>query len=74
MIRMQDYPTINITKDPNDKDSLFVGDLVGAILGIQTATSNVQKFLEHKESKIKKIKEDIPNILKTINNYFGEKQ
>ena len=71
---MNTFVSFNISIDPKDKDSIYLPDLVGAQLGIECAKNNIRQFLERQEEKTKKIEENIPNILKTINTFFGEKQ
>lgn len=62
-----------VTTDPNDKDSIYLPDLIGAQLGIEEAKDNIRQFLEREETKIQKIKDDIPNMINLINTYFGER-
>lgn len=63
-----------VTTDPNDKDSIYFPDLIGAQLGIKEAKDNIRQFLEREETKIQKVKDDIPNMINLINTYFGDKQ
>ena len=71
---MQNLVSYNISTDPNDKDSMYLPDLIGAQLGIEEAKDNIRQFLEREETKIQKIKDDIPNMISLINAYFGDKQ
>lgn len=71
---MQNLVSYNISTDPNDKDSIYLPDLIGAQLGIEEARNNLRQFLEREETKIQKIKDDIPNMTNLINTYFGGKQ
>jgi hypothetical protein len=63
-----------VTTDLNDKNSIYFPDLIGAQLGIKEAKDNIRQFLEREETKIQKIKDDIPNMINLINAYFGGKQ
>lgn len=71
---MQNLVSYNISTDPNDKDSIYLPDLIGAQLGIEEARNNLRQFLAREETKIQKIKDDIPNMTNLINTYFGGKQ
>ena len=71
---MNTFVSFNISIDPKDKDSIYLPDLIGAQLGIEKAKNNIKQFLKRQEEKTKKIEDNIPNILKTINMFFGEKQ
>jgi hypothetical protein len=71
---MQSLIYYNVSLDPNYKDSIYLPDLIGAQLGIKEAKDNIRQFLEREETKIQKIKDDIPNMISLINTYFGGKQ
>lgn len=64
---------INITKDKNDKDSLYIGDIISAQMGNEKAKENILAFCHQEEALIQKVKDDIPNMLELINAYFGGK-
>lgn len=65
---------INITKDKNDKDSLFIGDIISAQMGNKEAKENIIAFCHQQEFKAKEIKDRVPKMLETINTYFGDKK
>ena len=65
---------INITKDKNDKDSLYIGDILFAQTGNKEAKENIIAFCHRQESKSQEIKDRIPKMLESINTYFGDKK
>lgn len=71
---MQNLVSYNISIDPNDKDSIYLPDLIGAQLGIEEARNNLRQFLEYQEAKVSEVTESIPNMINLINTYFGDKQ
>lgn len=64
---------INITKDKNDKDSLYIGDILSAQTGNKEAKENILAFCHQEEALIQKVKDDFPNMLELINAYLGDK-
>ncbi len=64
---------INITLDKNDKDSLYIGNLLSAQIGNEEAKENIIAFCHRQEAKAQEIKDGIPKMLKAINAYFGDK-
>ena len=66
--------TINITKDKNDKDSLYLGDIISAQMGNKEAKENILAFFKMQEDLIQKIKDDIPNKIEFINACLGGKK
>lgn len=64
--------SFNVSKDKNDKDSIYIVDLVGAMLGIKEAKENILNFCKRQENKIQEIENNIPKMLDTINKYFKE--
>ena len=71
---MQNLVSYNISTDPNDKDSIYLPDLIGAQLGIEEARNNLRQFLEYQEAKVSKVTESIPSMVNLINAYFGDRQ
>lgn len=71
---MQNLVSYNISTDPNDKDSIYLPDLIGAQLGIEEAKNNIKQFLEYQEAKTHKVTESIPSMVNLINTYFGDKR
>lgn len=65
-------PRINISYDKNDKDSIYIVDLVGAMLGIEESRENILEFCKRKENKIQEIENEIPKMVEAINKYFRE--
>lgn len=64
---------INITKDKNDKDSLYIGDILSAQMGSEEAKENIIAFCHRQEAKVQEIKDGIPKMLEAVNTYFGDK-
>lgn len=71
---MQNLVSYNISIDTNDKNSIYLPDLIGAHLGIEEAKNNIRQFLERQEAKTKTITDNIPKMIKTINEFFGDRQ
>lgn len=66
--------SFNISTDKNDKDSLYLPDIIGMQLDYKESKTNVQQFLERQEAKTKTITDNIPKMIETINQFFGDKQ
>ena len=69
---MLEQTTINISRDKNDKNSIYVGDLVGAMLGIEEARKNILDFCKRQENITREIETKIPKMVEAINKYFKE--
>ena len=69
---MLEQTTINISRDKNDKNSIYVGDLVGAMLGIDEARENILDFCKRQENILQEIENKIPKMIETIDRYFKE--
>lgn len=65
-------PRINISYDKNDKDSIYIVDLVGVMLGIEESRENILEFCKRQENKIQEIENEIPKMVEAINKYFKE--
>ena len=65
-------PRVKISYDKNDKDSIYIVDLVGAMLGIKEARENILEFCKRQENKIQEIENKIPKMVEEINKYFKE--
>lgn len=65
---------INITKDKNDKDSLYIGDILSAQMDDEEAKENILAFCHRQETKAQEIKDGIPKMLEAINTYFGNRK
>lgn len=63
---------INISKDKNDKDSIYVGDLIKALSGNKEARENILELCKRQENKIQDIENNIPKMLDAINKFFDE--
>lgn len=63
---------INISYDKNDRDSIYIVDLVGAMLGIEESRENILEFCKRQENKIQEIENEIPKMVEAINKYFKE--
>ena len=61
---------INISRDKNDKDSIYVGDLVGAMLGIEEARESILEFCKSQEIITREIEAKIPKMIEIIDGYF----
>lgn len=61
---------INISYDKNDKDSIYVVDLVGSLLGIKESEENIKEFCKRQENKTQEIENNIPIMLDAINKFF----
>lgn len=61
---------INISYDKNNKDAIYIGDLVGSMLGIKEARENILEFCNRQENKIQEIENNIPIMLDAINKFF----
>ena len=64
--------TFNISRDKNDKDSIYVGDLKESLLGNKEARENILKFCKRQENKIQEIENNIPKMVEAINKFFKE--
>lgn len=64
--------SFNVSKDKNDKDSIYVGDLEEALLGNKEARENIFDFCKRQENIAHEIKTKIPKMVETINKYFKE--
>lgn len=65
-------PRIRISRDKNDKDAVYIADLVGAMLGIEESRENILEFCKRQENKIQEIEAKIPEMVETIDRYFKE--
>ena len=65
---------INITLDKNDKDSIYIGNILSAQIGNEEAKENILAFCYRQEAKVQEIKDGIPKMLEAINTYFGDKK
>lgn len=65
-------PRINISYYKNDNGSIYIVDLVGALLGIREAEENIKEFCKRKENKIQEIENNIPKMVETIDKYFKD--
>lgn len=64
--------SFNVSKDKNDKDSIYIVDLVGAMLGIEESRENILEFCKRQENKIQEIENNIPKMVEAMNKYFKE--
>lgn len=65
-------PRINISYDKDDKNSIYIVDLVGAMLGIEEARENILEFCKRQENITRELENKIPKMVETINKYFKE--
>jgi len=65
-------PRIRISRDKNDKDAIYIADLVGAMLGIEEARENIREFCKRQENTLQEIEAKIPEMVETIDRYFKE--
>ena len=68
----QSVISFNVSKDKNDKDSIYIGDLVGTMLGIEKARENILEFCKRQENITREIENKIPKMIETIDRYFKE--
>ena len=71
-MNMLEQTTINISRDKNDKDSIYLGDLVESLLGIKEARENILEFCKRQENIARDIETEIPKMVEAINKYFKE--
>ncbi len=64
--------SFNVSKDKNDKDSIYVGDLKEALLGNKEARENILDFCKRQENITREIENKIPKMVEAINKYFKE--
>lgn len=64
--------SLNISKDKNDKDSIYVGDLKEALSGNKDARENILEFCKRQENNTREIENEIPKMVETIDRYFKE--
>ncbi len=65
-------PRVKISYDKNDKDSIYIVDLVGAMLGIKEARENILEFCKRQEIITREIEAKIPKMIELIDRYFKE--
>ena len=63
-------PRIRISRDKNDKDAIYIVDLVGAMLGIEESRENILEFCKRQENTLQEIEAKIPKMVETIDRYF----
>ena len=63
--------TFNVSYDKNDKDSIYIVDLVGALLGIKEAKENILEFCNRQENILREKEAEIPKMVDIINEYFS---
>ena len=64
--------SFNVSKDKNDKDSIYVGDLKEALLGNKEARENILDFCKRQENITREIENEIPKMVEVINKYFKD--
>lgn len=64
--------SLKVSYDKNDKDSIYIVDLVGSILGIEKARENILEFCKRQESITRELEAKIPEMLEIIDRYFKE--
>ena len=64
--------SFNVSKDKNDKDSIYVGDLEESLLGNKKARENILDFCKRQENISREIETKIPKMVEAINKYFKE--
>ena len=68
----QQTVSINISYNKNDKNSIYVGDLVGYLLGIAEAKENILDYCKREELINKEIETKIQEKLELIDKYFRD--
>ena len=64
--------SFNVSKDQNDKDSIYVGDLKEALSGNKEASENILDFCKRQENITREIETKIPKKVEVINKYFKD--
>ena len=64
--------SFNVSKDKNDKDSIYVGDLKEALSGNKEASENILDFCKRQENITREIETKIPKKVEVINKYFKD--
>ena len=64
--------SFNVSKDKNDKDSIYVGDLEESLLGNKKARENILDFCKRQDNISREIETKIPKMVEAINKYFKE--
>ena len=64
--------SIEVSYDKNDKDSIYIVDLVGYLLGIEEAKEHLFEFFKGQESIAREREAKIPEMLEIIDKYFRD--
>mgnify|MGYP003409296953 CR=1 FL=1 len=63
---------LNVSKDKSDKNSIYVGDLVGYLLGIEEAKEHILDYCKREDLITKEMEAKIQERLEIIEKYFKE--
>ena len=64
--------SLEVSYDKNDKDSIYIVDLVGYLLGIEEAKEHLFEFFKRQESIAREREAKIPEMLEIIDKYFRD--
>ena len=64
--------SLEVSYDKNDKDSIYIVDLVGYLLGIEEAKERLFEFFKRQESITREREAKIPEMLEIIDKYFRD--
>lgn len=68
----QQTASLKVSYDKNDKNSIYVCDLVGYLLGIEESKECLLEFCKRQQSIAQNIESKIPEMLKAIDKYFRD--
>lgn len=64
--------SLEVSYDKNDKDSIYICDLVGYLLGVEESKENLLEFVKRRQNAIQEIEVKIQEVLEIIDKYFRD--
>lgn len=64
--------SLEVSYDKNDKDSIYICDLVGYLLGVEESKENLLEFVKRHQNDIQEIEAKIPEMLEIIDKHFRD--
>lgn len=64
--------SLEVSYDKNDKDSIYIVDLVGYLLGVEEAKEHLFEFFKRQEIIAREREAKIPEMLEIIDKYFRD--
>lgn len=64
--------SLKVSHDKNDKDSIYIVDLVGYLLGIEESKENLLEFVKRQQNATRELESKIPEMLEIIDRYFKD--